>query len=86
MVFLRPTAVISVAGDPLPGWTPTISAAGIAAFPIAMGLELNFFFSRGPFDMINGDTVANAVITSSVYAASVSNPDLHIFHLSLIHI
>ena len=68
MVISRPTVIFSVANDPAPGWSDTVSAAGVVQFPVAMGIANFIWSTKDPVDFINGDLVSNTVLVSTAYA------------------
>lgn len=78
MVLLRPSMIACAHEQPVPGWTDTISAAGILSSLSSMGL-IRYLRSPGVnrFDIIPVDTVSNAIIVSSAYCGSKLDIELN---------
>ena len=82
MTIVRPSLIISTEKQPFEGWTDTVSAAGIVAFPIAMGwTDLEYFTDRYELDLIPVDHVVNAMLISTVYAYHTPKPELNVFQV-----
>ncbi|KMZ61425.1 Fatty acyl-CoA reductase [Zostera marina] len=81
LVIIRPTIITSVYKDPLPGWMEGIRTIDSAIVSYSMGtLECFLVDVDIAMDIIPGDMVSNAMITS--IAAHSNNPSQTIYHLS----
>ena len=62
------------------GWTDTVSAMGVVAFPNSVGFSRTVYIPSGYRDIIPADFVSNSVIATTAYIGSQPEPCFHIFH------
>ncbi len=83
VVINRPSGIIHCTAEPVPGWIDTVSAVGVAAYPLGMGFARSIFVPDGIIDFIPGDYVSNAVLATTAYTASLPVKEaFKIFHNS----
>lgn len=82
--ILRPSVIISTYKYPFPGWTDTVSAAGIMLYPIAMGwLNTDVWpYENMPADFIPSDYVTNGILIAATYAGATPTPEFNVFNCS----
>ena len=80
IVINRPSMIVHCSKEPFVGWTDTVSACGIVAFPLWMGMMQSIYLPDGPRDMITADLVSNAIIVTTAYTAQQPYPLFKIYH------
>ena len=74
-VIVRPPATTACVNEPMPGWVDSLSAGGITAFPMALGMRRHFFMGEGNIWTIPGDVVSNGIIAAVAYCDALPNDD-----------
>ena len=71
IVINRPTMVASCFKEPLRGWIDTITAVGVAGYPLGMGYQRMIYMPNPIIDFIPGDLCSNSILVSTAYIASL---------------
>ena len=74
-IIVRPSIVTGCYREPMSGWTDSISAAGVIAYPMMLGLVRNFFVGPADICICPGDVCSNAVLVACAYADAIPNDD-----------
>ena len=74
--------VASCFKEPLRGWIDTITAVGVAGYPLGMGYQRMIYMPNPIIDFIPGDLCSNSILVSTAYIASLQQPSFLIYHNS----
>jgi nucleoside-diphosphate-sugar epimerase len=74
-IIVRPPATSACYNEPMPGWIDSLSAGGITAFPMALGVRRHFFIGPGNIWIMPGDIVSNGILVACAYCDALPNDD-----------